>query len=124
MLAALKDYTIEQGAVFDEQLQWLDSDGNVVDLTGYTALAQVRKNKADTSVTTTFTVTLGGTNGTIRLQLTSAQTRSLSFERAFWDIELCPTGLDATLFNSTSDDLIRLVEGQIFLSKETTKGTS
>jgi hypothetical protein len=42
--AAIVNLTVEQGAYWDQPLLWKDSNGDPVDLTGYTADMQVRDN--------------------------------------------------------------------------------
>ena len=117
MQAGQDDIVIEEGAVFDETYTWRDSTGDLVDLSGYTAAAQCKKNKGG-SVLATFTVTLGGANGTIRMQLTSTQTRTLSFDTAYYDVEVSPSG-GADL--NTAADVIRVLEGRVTFSREVTE---
>lgn len=123
MLAALKDYTVEQGAVFDEQIIWLNADGSVKDLTGYTALCQARTNFADASALFTFTLTLGGTAGSIRLQIGSNTAVAFTFDRAVYTLEVSPSGAATNTFNTSATDIVRVMEGTLTLSKEATKGT-
>ena len=117
MLAGIKDYTIEKGAVFDEQFIWKNADGSIKNLAGYTAEAEARKQKSDNAAILAFTVTLGGANGTVRLQATSSQTRALDFSKAFWDVKVSPSGGDV----NTTTDVIRPMEGRLTFSEEATK---
>ena len=60
MLAGIYHLTIEQGATLDRTLTWTDGDGVLVDLTGYTARAQVRDGKDATSAEVDLTTENGG----------------------------------------------------------------
>ena len=122
MIAGTFDFIIEEGAVFDETIVWYDSDGALVDLTGYSAEMEIRKNWNDSTALATLTsasgITLGGVAGTIRLRMTSAVTRALDFDRAVYDLELSPSG--AADMNA-STDCIRLLEGVVVLDREVTR---
>ncbi len=118
MQPAWIEFTIKQGSVFDETVIWKDSTGTAYNLTGYTAKAEGRKNKADSSTVVTFTVALGGAAGTIRLTLTAAQTRAFTFDKAFYDVEVSPSGA-ADL--SVSTDNICPFAGILVLDREATK---
>ena len=45
MSAGQYSFTIEQGTDFSRVLTWIDGNGNVIDLSGYTAACQVRDRK-------------------------------------------------------------------------------
>lgn len=116
MPAAEFDFVIEQGAEFDRTLTWKDSNGNLIDLTGYTAELQGRfkVDSATTALsmsTTAGSIVLGGVNGTIQLLQTALQTRALSFGSIVYDLELTSSGGKVT----------RLFEGKIQLNLEVTR---
>ena len=97
MPAARYDFKIEQGAQFDRTLTYKDSNGVLIDLTGFTAALQVRfkKDSPATLIDMTSTngaIILGGTAGTIRLLQTAAQTRLNTFLSAVYDLELTSSG--------------------------------
>src|SRR5215472_5296178 len=52
-------------------------DSTNMDLTGYTATAQIKARTSDTTALATFTCTPGGTAGTITMTLTNAATATL-----------------------------------------------
>lgn len=68
--AGLHDEETRCGQFWRRTLTWTDSDGNTVDLTGYSAMMQVRRN-VDTVVLIELSsaagggITLGGTAGAI-----------------------------------------------------------
>ena len=93
MPAAKYDIALEQGASFSRTITWKDSDGNPVDLTGSTARMQVRTAIANRSTTAPLVdltngsgITLGGTAGTIVVNITAAQTAALKITRAPYDL--------------------------------------
>ena len=118
MGTAKTNLTIEQGAAFSRIVIYRDSNGDPVDLSGYTAKMQIRKTKEGSTVilelsTSDGRLTLGGALGTITIALTTADTDSLDFVWGRYDLELYPGG-DTT-------QAIRLLEGKINLSKQVTQ---
>lgn len=86
---------------FNHQITWLDSDGNPIDLTGYTAKMQARKTVTSTTVLMTATdssgLILGGVAGTIDIQLAPAQT-DISNKDNVYDLEVTsPVGFVTTI---------------------------
>lgn len=116
MPAATYDFDIEQGATFSKTITWKDADGNPINLTGYTARMQFRKNKAATDILFNATssngkLLLGGSAGTIDINIAAADTAAFDFSRAVYDIELQSSGGTVT----------RLLEGAVNVSKEVTR---
>lgn len=94
-----------QRATFDRVLTW-KIDGIPVNLTGYTAHMQVRQAlgapvEVEAS-TTAGGIALGGTSGTITVQLTDAQTAALAPGKYIYDLIL-DSGAEVT----------RLVQGSL-----------
>lgn len=116
MPAAQYDFIVEQGAEFDRTLTWKDLDGNLIDLTGFTAVLQGRFKK-DTPATlfemstANGAIILGGVAATIQLIQTAAQTRLFTFIAAVYDLELTSSGGKVT----------RLFEGLFKNSLEVTR---
>jgi len=117
MAAAEYNFTIEQGATFSKTITYYDANGALVDLTSYTAAMKARVNKSDTATviissggSQNLTITLGGALGTIALAMTATQTAALSFDKAYYDLEL-----------TLSSTVTRIIQGMITLSKEVTK---
>ncbi len=118
MGVAKTSLTIEQGSSFLRIVIYRDSNGDPVDLTGYTAEMQVRKTKeSDTIILTLNTsngyLILGGTAGTITISTPANITDALDFVWGRYDLELYPGG-DTT-------QAVRLLEGKINLSKQVTQ---
>jgi hypothetical protein len=108
------DFTILQGSTFNRVFTW-EIDGSAVDLTGYTAKAQLRPSKGSSTVilelsTSNDRITLGGEDGTISLDISAGDTTDLDFSSCFWDLELYIGGTTR-----------RLLEGKVSLNKEVTR---
>jgi hypothetical protein len=104
MTALRANFVIEQGTTFDPivRLKIKDTD-DPVDLTGFTALMQIRKTRGDTTVLVQLstdslpeddgTITIDGPNGTLALLLEHTETALLDFEYGVYDIILiAPSG--------------------------------
>jgi hypothetical protein len=110
------DMDCYQGASFDYTLTW-QTGGTPVNLSGYTARMQVRDTydggSAVVSITSGTGITLGGTAGTILVELTATQTAA---------IDATPSGqyvYDLELVSGSS--VTRLVEGTFIVSPEVTR---
>lgn len=116
MPAGKYDITIEQGATFSLVLTWKDSQGNPIDLTGYTAKMDVRRSysSSDTLLSLTTSnggVSLGGISGQVIMHASATITESISPTSAIYDLELeSPTGF-----------VTRLIEGRATISPEVTR---
>lgn len=119
MAAGVYDLYIEQGATYSRVVTWKDQYKVPLSLVGYTMEMQIREKFDSASViatsagtSPTITLTSGGVAGTITITIAKSVTASFSFESAVYDLELTKTS-DGTV--------IRLLEGEVFLSKEATK---
>ena len=101
-MATISNIFINQHADFSTTVTISDSNGSALDLTSYTALAQVRKTYESTSATS-FTATFDSdrTTGKITLSLTGTQTAALESGRYVYDL----------LITGVSGDKTRVVEG-------------
>jgi hypothetical protein len=134
MAAGKYSFTIEQGATLDFEIQYRDSSGNPIDLTGYTGKMQIRSNYSGSGTTyltltsslgDTYTKTSGSaflsfsgsnlttptTSGSIGIYAGWIATDALTFtDQAYYDLEI-------TLGNIRT----RILEGQVRLSKQVTQ---
>ncbi len=81
--------TVNQGGTFGPLVLTLkDSDGNAVNLTGYTASAQYRKTYDSSEVLATFTCSIPSpTSGQITISLTDETTAALTAPaQGVWDL--------------------------------------
>ena len=81
-MASISNIFIDQGATFTTTLTINDANGSALDLTGYTAIAQIRKSpSSSTSVSFTATFVSPRTTGQITISLTDTQTTALEAGR-------------------------------------------
>ena len=101
-MASISNIFIDQGATFSTTLTINDSTGSALDLTNYTAIAQIRKSPSS-STATSFTVAFVSprSSGQITISLTDTQTTALEAGRYNYDV----------LITSGSSVKTRVVEG-------------
>jgi hypothetical protein len=89
-MAAVANLTIDQGATFTSDITVKDINGEIFDLTGYTAVAKMAKGYSSTRTRTTMTTTFATdrTTGVLTISLTNAQTAALDAERYVYDVEI------------------------------------
>lgn len=92
-LGNLFDLTINQGATFELTITWNDSNGDPINLTGYTARMQVRETYSSSSTIISLTqasgITLGGAAGTIAILISATTTAALTAPfSGVYDLEL------------------------------------
>jgi hypothetical protein len=109
-MATKANITIDQGTTFSTTITLADEDNVLIDLTGYTANSQIRKHYSSSN-SQSFSVTLGGIQGTMTLSLTSTQTSNLIAGRYVYDVEL----------TSSSNVVSRIVEGIVTVTPEVTR---
>jgi hypothetical protein len=121
MAAGIYNFTIEQGATFTRQFKYKNSEGVGIDLTNYEVRMQIRKNigasTPELSLTESTTpngsiLSVGSGNdvNVITLTITAADTSTMSFDTAVYDLEIELLGV-----------VTRLLQGKIKLSKEVTR---
>jgi len=92
-MSTVSNIVVNQGATYETTVTVNDSAGTALDLSGYTAQAQVRKSydsSTATNMTTTFHVVR--TTGKITLTLTDTQTTALEWGRYVWDLLITSSG--------------------------------
>ena len=85
-MATIQNITIDQDADYTETLTVKDSTGTVVDLTGLTITASMRKNHLSVTKTDFTTATVSATAGTCTITLTDTVTAVLNEGRYVWDL--------------------------------------
>jgi hypothetical protein len=131
MAAGKYSFTIEQGTTVDFEIQYKDSNGNPVNLTGYSGRMMIRSNYADDSPTTYLTLsssrnpdgtglnfsgssgTKPPTSGSIGVYIAACTSSALTFTTAKYDLEIY-SGSGACPYT------VRLLEGNVSLSKQVT----
>ena len=105
-MAALSNIYIDQGADFTTVISLTDSNNDALNLTGYSALAQIRKTYGSTTIAATFGTALTTTTGQLTLTLTDAITAAMDSGRYVYDV----------LLTDGSGDKTRVLEGQAILT--------
>jgi hypothetical protein len=128
MAAGKYSFTIDQGSTLNLEVQYKDSTGTPVNLSGYSAKMQIKSGYADNSPTTYITLSsslasdntglnLSGSNGTtplasgsIGIYISATSSSAFTFTDAIYDLEL-----------RTGDTVNRILEGQVKVRKEVTR---
>lgn len=125
MAAARYSFIIEQGATTNIQVTWQDESGSI-DLSGYGARMQLRPSATSETVYLSLSSTLDvdGTglnmsgsdgetpvqNGCIGIYISAEKSAELNFDTAYYDLEMV-----------SGNEVTRLLEGQVKLSKNVTR---
>lgn len=109
------DLCIPQGATFSRVIRY-KADGANVNLTGYTARMQIRPTAASATTTLSLTtengrIALGGSAGTITLNISATDTAAITAGRYVYDLELVSAGGIVT----------RLLQGIVTVSANVTR---
>ena len=78
---------IDQGATYATTLKLTDSDGTAINLTGYSAAAQMRKHFTSSN-SVSFSTTLQEQSGNLILELSANTTANIVAGRYVYDVEL------------------------------------
>lgn len=101
---------IDQGATYTTSVNLTDDYGELLNLSGYSAAAQLRKHYTSSN-SVSFTVSLGGANGTIILAMSANTTANIVAGRYVYDVELTtPTG-----------SVERILEGIVTVTPQVTR---
>ena len=101
-MAAVSNLFIDKDADFSTTISLTDSNGNVLSLSGYSALAQIRKTYDSSTVAATFSVAITAATVQITLTLTDVQTGAMSQGRYVYDV----------VITDSSGDKTRVLEGR------------
>jgi hypothetical protein len=114
MSAGAYSFVLEQGATFNQSLNWSIS-GTPVNLNTYTAKMQVRKTAYHTTAVATFTTTDGSitldASGNITLYKSPADASAIPAGVYVYDLEL----------TSANGTVKRLIEGAFTVNAEVTR---
>jgi hypothetical protein len=127
MPAGRYNLLIEQGATYTLELQYKDSNGAIVDLTGYSGRLQIRPSIGSPTVYLCLSSSLNpdgtglnfsGSNGTtpptsgsIGVYISATTSSMLTFDTGVYDLEI-----------QSGTFVTRLLQGNVQLSKEVTTG--
>jgi len=93
-VAAYSELFVEQYADFSTTVNVEDSNGDAINLSGYTAASQIRKSYYS-STANNFTASVTGTaNGEVTISMTAANTANISPGRYLYDLVITsPVGV-------------------------------
>jgi hypothetical protein len=114
-MAGQKNFEVDQNATFSFIVEYKDSNGLPIDLTGATAKMQVRDQKGGTKLAFSLTSPSGGitidpTNGKLTIKITPTQTSKLFYPKSSYDI----------MVTDSNANKIKLLEGYMTLSRSVT----
>ena len=110
-MASISNIFIDQGATFTTTVTVTDSNGDAVNLSGYSVAAQIRKTFLSSSATA-FTASISNaSSGEITISLTPTQTTALEAGRFVYDVLITASGGTKT----------RVVEGQVTVNPSVTR---
>lgn len=110
-MAIIANLYIDQGTDYTITVDVTDSAGDVLDLTGFTATAQVRKTYTSSSLSATFATSINAAAGQVTISLTDTQTSALQAGRYVYDLNIESGGGVKT----------RVIEGQAVVTPGVTR---
>jgi hypothetical protein len=84
-MATRANIVIDQGAAFSAEINVTDDNDDIVDLSGYTANAQMKKWYTSSN-SVTFSTAISAEEGLVTISLTTAQTGDIEFGRYVYDV--------------------------------------
>lgn len=107
--------TVDQGATWSLEVEYLDNNDVPINLTGFSARMQLRTDYSDAVADLTLTsaageIIINGAAGKVLVNMTSTQTGSLVQTFYLYDLELF-----------SGSNVIRLIQGQITVAGEVTR---
>lgn len=109
-MAIKANLVIDQGTDYETVINVTDENGDIVNLSGYTGTAQMRRHYSS-SAQTAFTVTVSAQSGAVTLAMNAATTNATSAGRYVYDCEL----------RSSSNIVSRLIEGIVTVTPQVTR---
>jgi len=110
-MAIIANLYIDQGTDFSITVDVTDAAGGILDLSNYTASAQIRKTYSSSAVSETFSTSISELAGQVTLLLTDTQTSGLEGGRYVYDLNITSNGGVTT----------RVIEGQAIVTPGVTR---
>lgn len=111
-MAVKVNLSIDQGSTFATTFNLTNEDtGEILDLSTYTAVGQIRKHYTSSNATT-FVCTVNTSAGVLTASLTANTTKAMTAGRYVYDIEVT---------ESASGAVSRVVEGIVTVNPEVTR---
>jgi len=109
-MASISNIFIDQGTDFSITVDVTQADGAALNLTGYSAAAQIRKTYGSSNVSAVFTTSISAAAGQVTLSLTDTQTSGLTAGRYVYDLNI-----------TSGSTTTRVVEGQAIITPGVTR---
>ena len=110
-MAAYANLVIDQGSTFTTALTVEDADGNVQDLSGFTAYASIRKTYRSVTATAFDQVTIGnGPAGEVTMRIDGATSQAMKPGRYVYDV----------VIKNSSNNVTRVLEGIVNIVPQVT----
>jgi hypothetical protein len=110
-LAGFVELTLEQGANFNTVMDLTDAAGGILNLSGYSVAAQMRKSYYSTTATSFTIGVTDATAGKITMTMNSANTANLNPGRYVYDV----------LLTSDTSVKTRIIEGIVVVLPSVTR---
>ncbi|OUU52336.1 MAG: hypothetical protein CBC25_03335 [Pelagibacteraceae bacterium TMED65] len=110
-MAVYSNLTVDQGTDFTASVDVTDTDGDALNLTGFTVAGQVRRSYYSSSATNLTCAVSNATSGIITVSLSATQSDAMKPGRYVYDVEITNSGGTKT----------RVLEGQLEIMPGVTK---
>jgi hypothetical protein len=122
MAAGVYTLEVEQGSTKTIQIQYKDSEGAPIDITGYSGRGQIRRRASDADPLAAFEVTVSGPlTGVVDVVLPATALAGARLQGASYG-DKTVAAYDIELYKTDDvDDVIRLLNGVCNISPEVTK---
>ena len=110
-MAIIANLYIDQGTDFSVTVDVTDSAGDILNLSGYSASAQIRKTYASSTVAASFGTTIAEAQGQVTLTLTDTVTAGIEAGRYVYDLQI----------TSGAGNKTRVIEGQAIVTPGVTR---
>jgi hypothetical protein len=113
-MAAISNLYIDAGSTFNAIVTVRGSDGNVLNLTGFSVASQIRKSYSASTAYSLNATVYDAITGKVKITLPAATSSGMKPGRYLYDIEVIAPAPD-------DDQRLRVVEGLVIITPEITK---
>jgi hypothetical protein len=107
-MAQIQTFHLDAGSTFTQQLVYTDDNGDLFDLTGYTATLQLRQEISSPTVALDIDLDIDVPTATLSFEITAEQSSTLTAPRYYYGIELY----------APDETVTRVLEGSFKVSPE------
>ena len=109
-MAVYSNLTVDQGASFSANIDVTDSDGDALNLDGYSVAGQIRKTYSSTTAIDFTASIINASAGVVQISLSATQTNNMKAGRYVYDVEI-----------NSGGTITRVVEGQVEVTPGVTR---